>query len=48
MSLPMSRSGGIILVYSESTDQEFFSKAVSYFAERGCAASVFDDTTRKG
>lgn len=34
MSLPTSRSGGINSVYSESTDQEFFEKSASYFAER--------------
>lgn len=34
MSLPTSQSGGINSVYSESTDQEFFKKSASYFAER--------------
>ena len=34
MSLPMSQSGGINSVSSESTDQEFFGKSASYFAER--------------
>ena len=35
MSLPTSQSGGINLGGSEPTDQEFFSKCASYFAERG-------------
>lgn len=34
MSLPTSQSGGINSVGSESTDQEFFEKSASYFAER--------------
>ena len=34
MSLRTSQSGGINSVYSESTDQEFFSEAASHFAER--------------
>lgn len=34
MSLPTSQSGGINSVSSESTDQEFFCKSASYFAER--------------
>jgi len=46
-SLPKSQSGGINSVYSESTDQEFFSKAASHFAERDALEARLREVDRQ-
>ena len=46
-SLPKSQSGGINSVYSESTDQEFFSEAASYFAERDALEARLREVDRQ-
>lgn len=47
MSLPTSQSGGINSVGSESTDQEFFSKSASYFAERDALEAQLREVDRQ-
>jgi hypothetical protein len=47
MSLPTSQSGGINSVGSESTDQEFFSKSASYFAERDALEARMREVDRQ-
>jgi len=47
MSLPTSQSGGINSVGSESTDQEFFSEAASYFAERDALEAQLREVDRQ-
>jgi hypothetical protein len=47
MSLPTSQSGGINSVYSESTDQEFFSETASYFAERDALEARLREVDRQ-
>ena len=47
MSLPTSQSGGINSVGSESTDQEFFSKSASHFAERDALEAQLREVDRQ-
>lgn len=47
MSLPKSQSGGINSVGSESTDQEFFEKSASYFAERDALEARLREVDRQ-
>ena len=47
MSLPTSQSGGINSVHSESTDQEFFSEAASYFTERDALEARLREVDRQ-
>jgi hypothetical protein len=47
ISLPMSRSGGINSVSSESTDEEFFSKAARYFVERDALEARLREVDRQ-
>lgn len=46
-SLPKSPSGGINSVGSEPTDQEFFSEAASYFAERDALEARLREVDRQ-
>ena len=47
MSLPTSQSGGINSVGSEPTDEEFFSKSASYFAERDALEARLREVDRQ-
>ena len=47
MSLPTSQSGGINSVGSKPTDQEFFSKSASYFAERDALEAQLREVDRQ-
>jgi hypothetical protein len=47
ISLRTSQSGGINSVCSEPTDQEFFSKSASYFAERDALEARLREVDRQ-